>query len=97
MFVRTSDVTCGMLPTCPPIASRMASACVTRNTMKIGTSAETDSFTPRRFITVRSPRPASAVSILSETPRMNTFCHAGGRKLKIASAPDAIEIVIVST
>ena len=58
--------------------------------MKIGSSVSTDSFTPRRFIPT-----------IASTTAMQTYilkgCHWIGRKLKIASAPLAIEIDIVST
>ncbi len=58
--------------------------------MKIGRSDSTDSFTPRRFI-----------STINATTMMHNQnlkgSHDTGRKLKIASAPLAIEIAMVST
>ena len=58
--------------------------------MKIGSSERTDSFTPRRFIT----------TIRKTTSAQTQSFHGAqetGRKLKMASAPLAIEIETVST
>ena len=60
------------------------------NAMKIGSSESTDSFTPRRFITTISATTSRQSQNLNGS-------HETGRKLKIASAPLAIEIAIVST
>src|ERR1700676_3380160 len=64
--------------------------CVITKAIKIGSSDSTDSFTPRRFIPINTA-----------TTRMHTqnlySSDEGGRKLKIASAPLAIDIEIVST
>jgi hypothetical protein len=45
---------------CPAITVTSMIACVRRKSAKIGEIAVTDSFTPRRFITVRRPTPAKA-------------------------------------
>ena len=58
--------------------------------MKIGSSDSTDSFTPRRFI--------STIKTTTMRQSQNLYgSQSTGRKLKIASAPLAIEIAMVST
>jgi len=68
----------------------MTAAWVSTNTAKIGTSAVTDSFTPRRLSTMSRSTPNSAAESLSGS-------HSAGRKLNRASAPLATESVTVST
>ena len=58
--------------------------------MKIGSSDSTDSLTPRRFI------PTISTTTTRQTQNL-IGSHPAGRKLKIASAPLAIEIEMVST
>ncbi len=62
--------------------------CETTKRANTGTSAVTDSLTPRMFITVKRATPAKETGSLSQ-------CADSGMKLKTASAPLAIEIVIV--
>ncbi len=60
------------------------------NAMNIGSSDSTDSLTPRRFI--------RTISTTTSRHSQNLYgSHETGRKLKIASAPLAIEIAMVST
>ena len=68
----------------------MAKVWVIRNRRKIGTSGMTDSFTPRRFIIISRNTPSIATTSLYGSQPM-------GRKLKMASAPLAIEMVMVRT
>ena len=58
--------------------------------MKIGSSDSTDSLTPRKFI------PISTATTSRQTQNLYWSVEAG-MKLKIASAPLAIEIEMVST
>ena len=62
----------------------------TTKVRKMGTSARTDSFTPRRFITVRMAMPATSIGIFR-------FCQCSGSRLKIWSPPEAMEVVMVRT
>ncbi len=59
-------------------------------TRKIGSSTFTDSLTPRRFNTTSSSRIARSSGTLR-------WCQPIGTKLRIASTPEAIEMVIVRT
>ncbi len=68
----------------------MMTMCVATKARKIGTSVVTDSLTPRRFSTVSAAMTATSVGSLSEW-------RLSGRLEKIASPPDAIEVVMVST
>src|SRR5664280_1071691 len=65
-------------------------ACVSRNMPNTGAIVETDSLTPRKFITVSNASPANVRTSLYA-------CQLGGKKLKSASAPAAIDTVIVKT
>ena len=69
----------------------MAKACVTRKRRKMGTRGATDSLTPRRFSSVRTSTPEHGEHDLAAAA-----CDSG-RKLKMASAPLAMERVMVST
>jgi hypothetical protein len=77
-------------PNVQPIATNSSSACVIRKIANTGTSVLTDSFTPRMFITVRTQRPNTITGSFQPSA-------AFGRNENTASAPLAIEIVIVST
>ncbi len=66
-----------------------ATAWVTTKRPKIGAMAVTLSFTPRRFMIVSSAEPGEGEGELVRDER--------GRKLKTASAPEEIEMVIVRT
>ena len=69
---------------------RITKTCVTRNVRKTGTRGITDSFTPRIFrIIIRMTITTASSSLY--------WCHSSGRKLKIASAPLAMETAMVST
>ena len=72
----------------PPTPHKIRMTCVKTKTRKIGTSDITDSFTPRRFISTM--RPMAIIDTIS-------LCslQLGGRKLKTASAPEAMEMVMV--
>ena len=63
-------------------------ACVIRKRMKIGSRNITESFTPRKFMIMSRPTPAMTAAYF------HSF-QASGRKLKMASAPDATEIATV--
>jgi hypothetical protein len=69
---------------------RMRTAWVTRKRTKMGARTETDSFTPRRFMTTRAPM-ASASSGTFQAAR------PGGRKEKTASPPEATDTEMVRT
>ena len=60
MLVPTSWLTAGISATWWPRMPTSRTTCVTTNVMKTGTSAVTDSFTPRMFITVSSTRPPTS-------------------------------------
>ena len=68
----------------------MANTWVTTNTRKIGTIGRTLSRTPRKLSNV-SQATHSTIAIKRHS------CHGVGKKLKIASAPLAMEMAIVST
>jgi hypothetical protein len=63
---------------------------VNRNRRKIGARMVTDSRTPRRFRTTSTAMATNSIGSFQP-------CSAGGRKLKMASAPAAIEVVMVRT
>ena len=75
---------------CVAIAYTIAKACVSTNTVKIGTQMSTDSLTPLRFMSVRPTTPATANPSLK-------CCAESGNRLKRASAPLATDIVTVRT
>ena len=75
----------------------MRIAWLTRNVRKSGASAITDSFTPRRFNSMRKAMAANSTTSLSGTPSATPPLHAGGSKLKMASPAAAMEMEIVST
>ena len=62
---------------------------MTRKIRKTGVRIVTDSLMPRRFIHVIS---ASTIKMIA-----SLYGNAAGAKFSTASAPDAIEIAIVST
>src|SRR5262249_326709 len=86
----TSAVTRGTSPTWPPriIASR--NAWVTTNAAKTGSRVVIDSLTPRMLSVDSIKRPAISTGNFAGA-------QAGGRRLNTASAPEAIETVIVRT
>src|SRR5436305_5456627 len=69
-------------------APTMITTWVATKVRKIGTSALTDSFTPRRFITVKSAITVNATGCFIQ-------CIDCGKFEKTASAPDATEVVMV--
>ncbi len=77
----------------------MTSAWVQRKTTKIGISAFTDSFTPRRFSTTSTKTPASSTCSFNGSPRRTRFAQRApsGRTLKTASPPAAMEMEMVRT
>ena len=83
---------------------------VTTNAMNTGKIAWTDSLTPRMLRTVKKPietisipsfvRCTGSHQVPSSSGVSRSACgpnHARGIMLKIASPPDAIDVVIVST
>ncbi len=58
--------------------------------MKIGVSSLTDSFTPRMFSVMRK-------TIVANSAGSFQVSSESGRKLKMASPPEAIDVVIVRT
>ena len=68
----------------------MTSAWVTRKSRKTGSSASTDSRTPRMFRVVSTSISATSTGSLAPA-------HSAGRKLKSASPAAAIEMVMVRT
>ena len=83
-------VTCGIRSTWLNSAQPISRAWVARKTRKTGNSACTDSLTPRRL------RPISSTITAASTGSFQT-ARWGGRKLKMALPPPAIETVMVST
>ena len=87
---RTSSETSGNSVARVAITPKIKIAWVSKKVRKIGISAVTDSFTPRRFIKVNRPMTMNSTGSLKG-------CQSGGKKLKQASAPLAIEVVTVRT
>ncbi len=76
--------------------------CVTTKTMKTGTRSLTLSLTPRRFMTMRTP--IARTSTTTFTSCASNGCANPGTVNSVqpaadqrASAPEAIEVAIVST
>ena len=86
--VRTCSTTSCARPRWKKTPPMITTACVATKARKIGTSVVTDSFTPRRFITVSAAITATSVGSLR-------VCKLSGRLEKTASPPDAIEVVMV--
>jgi hypothetical protein len=91
------DISCKLLSTTREVSGR----CVNKLTLmrviwvktkriKIGVRISTDSFTPLRFRMINIKRIKNANKSLKE-------CKEAGRKLKMASAPLDMDIVMVST
>ncbi len=89
-WVWTSRATAGNSRPRTRSTPKMRMAWVMRKSTNTGASTDTDSFTPRRFRTMSSAMAANSIPSFQG-------CQAGGRKLKVASAPAATEVEMVST
>lgn len=86
--VAASETLVARWATLPNVPTRMEMPCVIRKTRKIGISTQIDSFTPRMFMTIRIASPRKQAGTLAAW-------YSDGRRLKVASAPLAIDTEIV--